>query len=529
MNTQQDRHPWVLKWFFSVEMWERFGFYLMLGIFTLFLTDANGFAYSEEFAAEIYGTFYALCYLTPFVGGMLAERVIGFRKSILIGASLMAIGYFLLATVTPITFFLGLGLVVLGNGFFKPNISAMLGKYYPDGSKLKDSGFNIFYMGINISGFFCNFVAAYLRLNYGWGTAFAGAGIGMSLAILIFLVIYARLKPMDDLVEKARREPRDPGEVGFVYMGKWVLPPIIVLAVIGYFIYGQTGAFLLACIPIVVFYAKLYLTAKNTEKPSLAALFVCLVIVLPFFTTYSMNGAALTFWARDYTEREFPDNKPLDWTMNTFGLAEEVDSSSYYFALTDENTGKPLPQTRISTPPAEGKKVRLLSTEIMQSINPFLIVVLIPLIELFLGYLRRRKRGPSTPSKIGIGLLLCAVSMITMLFASYASESGAFKVSVWWLISVYFFATAAECFVSPVGLTLVSHISPKRFTAVMMGGWFIISAIGGKMAGIASGLFTKISHEVLFIGLALFAVIFAIIVFRLTPWLNQFMPKPKSE
>lgn len=523
LSATKERHPWSLKWLFSVEMWERFGFYLMLGILTLFLTDKKkgGFGYTDELAAEVYGTFYALCYIMPFIGGMVAERIIGFRKSILFGALMMMGGYFLLATVTPITFYLGLLLIVLGNGFFKPNISAMLGKFYPDDSELKDSGFNIFYMGINIAGFFCNFVAAYLRHNYGWDYAFAGAGIGMALAILIFLIVYKRLKPIDDIIALARKEPRDPGEVGFKYMAKWVLPPVVILGGFGFWLFGTNWGFLLACLPIVVFYIQLWVTSKKNEKGPLGALLVVLIVSLPFWTIYSLNGAAFTFWAQDYTEREFQDNKVLDWTMYTFRFAEEAGSDSYYFA-------KDKPQSMQTSIPAEGQKVRLLSTEIMQSINPFFIVTLIPLIVLFLGFLRTRRKEPSTPSKIGIGLLLSAVSMVVMLFASFASSGGAFKVSVWWLISVYFLATAAECFVSPVGLTLVSKMAPIRFTAVMMGGWFLIMAMGGKLAGDASGLMKKIPLEALFIGLAVFALIFTAIVFILLRWLNQYMPKSKE-
>ena len=514
-----ERHPWSLKWLFSIEMWERFGFYLMLGLLTLFLMDTKGgFGYSEDLASEIYGTFLALCYVTPFFGAMLAERIFGFRKTVLLGAVLMMIGYFLLATVTSVTFFLGLGLIVLGNGLFKPNISAMLGKFYEDGSKLVDSGYKIFYMGINIAGLFCNFIAAFLRHNYGWDFAFAGAGVGMGLSTIIILLVYKRLAPIDALVEEQKKQPRDPNEVGFAFMGKWVLPPMVLLGGGGYYLFGLTWAVLLAFIPILVFYFFLWASAKKEEKGPLGALLILLVVAMPFFTLYGLNGAALNYWARDNTDRQM-NSEVINWTMNTFQFAEEVDSESPYFEI----------QSKITPLPAKGEKVRLLSTELFQSVNPFFIITLIPLIELLMGFLRRRKRAPSTPVQMGIGLIFAAFGMLVMFFATKAGvspEGTIFKVSPWWLVSTYFFLTAAECFVSPVGLTLVRQMSPKRFTAVMMGGFFIISiAIGVKLAGVASGLWNTIDHDTLFMGLMVYALFFAGLVFSLSKWLNKYIPQ----
>ncbi|HRG44289.1 MAG TPA: oligopeptide:H+ symporter, partial [Saprospiraceae bacterium] len=183
------KHPAGLKVMFFTEMWERFGFYLILGILQLYLTDAEsgGMAMDRRTAADIFGTFIALVYLTPFLGGLIADRKLGYGKSIIIGGILMGLGYLGLAIGTLPTFYASLGLIIIGNGFFKPNISTLVGNLYNDDRyrAQKDSGFNIFYMGINIGAFICNFFAAYLRNSIGWGAAFASAGIGMFIGVII--------------------------------------------------------------------------------------------------------------------------------------------------------------------------------------------------------------------------------------------------------------------------------------------------------------------------------------------------------
>ena len=186
------KHPKALPYLFLSEMWERFGFYLMLGIFFLYMTDTQrgGMAMDRKEASDIFGTFIALVYLTPFVGGLIADRVLGYRVSITLGGILMGIGYCGLAIPGMTAFYVSLLLIIIGNGFFKPNISTILGNVYndPEYKPLKDSGYNIFYMGINIGAFICNFFGSYLRNNFSWGAAFAAAGIGMFVGVIIFWI-----------------------------------------------------------------------------------------------------------------------------------------------------------------------------------------------------------------------------------------------------------------------------------------------------------------------------------------------------
>src|SRR6187200_537143 len=195
------RHPKALYILFFVEMWERFAYYLMVGILFLYMIDTTtgGKGFSQHIGADIVGSFIALVYLTPFIGGLIADRYLGYIKSIFLGGILMSAGYFCLALPGNTAMFVALTLIIVGNGFFKPNISTILGNIYnrEDLKPLKDNAYNIFYMGINIGAFFCNFVAAYLRNAYGWGYAFAAAGVGLLIGLVIFFFGQGQVKGGD--------------------------------------------------------------------------------------------------------------------------------------------------------------------------------------------------------------------------------------------------------------------------------------------------------------------------------------------
>ena len=200
----KNKHPLGLPFLFFTEMWERFGYYLMIGIFQLYLTtsaEKGGLGMDRKDAADIYGTFIAFVFLTPFLGGLLADRILGYSKSIFIGGALMGIGYLGLAIPGTNYFYISLFLIVLGNGFFKPNISTLLGNLYNDEKykHLKDSGYNIFYSGINIGAASCTFIAAFMRNKYGWSYAFATAGIGMFVGLVVYFIGLRHYKHADVL------------------------------------------------------------------------------------------------------------------------------------------------------------------------------------------------------------------------------------------------------------------------------------------------------------------------------------------
>ncbi len=522
-------------------MWERFGYYLMLGIFVLYMVDptatgGKGFTFAK--ASDIYGTYIALVYLTPFIGGLLADRLLGYRLAISIGGCLMGIGYIGLALPGNTAFFISLLLIILGNGFFKPNISTLLGNLYNDPKYLenKDSGYNLFYMGINIGAFVCNFVAAYLRNHFGWGYAFAAAGTGMFVGLLWFWSGNRSYKAADV------RKPTQSNDMPVGKILSVVLFPAAIAGTLGWIIPGNlfgsdtTDAFLFATLPIVLFYLSLYIKASKSDKQPLGALLSIFGVVVIFWAIFHQNGSALTNWAEKYTNRKLPEQ--LASIAGTMGMIQEVDNSMKEVVVTDghgkelhDQDGKPMKQLMpnaylLNLPkdewPATGSKLKLISTELFQSINPFFIILLTPLVVGFFHFLQIRRKPVSTPSKIAWGLVITALSTLVMVGAVFASDNGTVKVSGLWLIGTYFVVTIGELFLSPMGLSLVSKLSPPRFTALMMGGWFLSTAIGNKLSGVISSLWDAIDFKAYFFlinfGGALLA---AAMIFLMLKWLRR--------
>lgn len=483
-------HPKGLKVLFFTEMWERFGYYLLLGIMVLYMQDTviGGLGFPRERAAEVYGTFIALVYLTPFFGGILADRIIGYRKSVILGGLFMAAGYLTIAVPGETPLFVGLGLVILGNGFFKPNISTIVGRLYPEGSPLKDSGYNIFYMGINIGAFVCNFVAALLRNRFGWGWAFAAAGIGMIIGVVIFVL---NQKPLEDAPDRGDGTIADTNVLKNLTLG--VILPALVAGVLGYFfladVFGTatTAAFVAACVPVVVYYYLLWARAPKNERGPIGALLSIFCVVVVFWMVFHQNGSTLTFWADENTHREAGVAAPV---LRALYLDQDATIGE---TITDpEAQGSYWRNVPESERPPEGEKVTLVSTELFQSINPGFIILFTPLVVGVFAWLRKRKMEPSTPAKIAWGMLITAGSTLFMIGAVAVSSGGAFKVSPLWLVGTYGVITIGELCLSPMGLALVSKLAPARVTALMMGGWFLATAVGNKMAGVLAEFWEKI-------------------------------------
>ncbi|MDW7968184.1 MAG: peptide MFS transporter [Thermoanaerobaculum sp.] len=514
-------HPSGLKVLFFTEMWERFGYYLMLGIFSLYMLDSvmGGLAFPREQAAETYGTFVALVYLTPFFGGVLADRVLGYRLSIVLGGLFMAAGYFCVAFGGLTLFYLGLGLVVVGNGFFKPNISTLVGKLYAEGSPLRDSGYNIFYMGINIGAFASNFVAALLRNRFGWPAAFAAAGVGMLLGVLIFLSLRKHLAQVPD---RGSAAPVDADALRQIVV--YILVPAGILGALGYFVIGpalgspSTAAFTLGVLPALVYYGRLYLKAPAAEKGALGALLSIFLVVIVFWMIFHQNGSTMTYWADENTRREAGALAPVLRTLYfdqdaTIGeTIKDPDAQGSYWRNVP-------PERR----PAPGEKVTLISTELFQSINPFFVVLLTPLLVSFWRLLRAQNREPSTPGKIAWGLAITSVSALVMVAAVVANAGGAEKASPWWLVWSYLLITVGELCLSPMGLSLVSRLAPARVGAAMMGGWFLATSIGNKLAGVLAGFWETLPIAAIFGINAGAAALAALAIALMTPRIRRIM------
>lgn len=542
MEKPTAKHPKGLPYLFFTEMWERFGYYLILGIFVLYMIDpkeTGGLAFNDKNADDIFGTFIALTYLTPFLGGFLADRVLGYVKAIYIGGALMGLGYIGLGVFKEVSmFYVSMGLIILGNGFFKPSISTLLGNLYEEEPYRmnKDAGYNIFYMGINIGAFACNIIAAFMRNKFGWGEAFITAGVGMFIGLIIFSL------GRKHIMKANVRKPVQEGDTKISDVLVKVFLPAIIAGVIGWIIPGNifgsdsTDAFIFACLPVIYFYVMLWVKANAEDKKPIGALLAIFAVSLMFWAVFKQNGTALTRWANYYTDRSVPAalEKPLeaiylvdakDYQTKEVGVFDDQ-----YQAQKDE-AGKPIkeqgkdiyfrnvsPEKKAVLEANPTDKVYLYNTELFQSVNPFWVIVLTPVVVGFFMMLRRKGKEPTTPSKIVLGLFISALSCLVMVGAVYAGNNGAVKVSALWLVAAYGVITVGELCLSPMGLSLVSKLSPPRITALMMGGFFLSTSIGNKLSGVLASFWydyeNKANFFIVNFGLLLLATLLGLSILK---------------
>lgn len=575
------KHPKALYILFLTEMWERFAYYLMVGILLLYLIDnkTGGKGLDEHTAADIVGSFIALVYLTPFIGGLLADRHLGYIKSIFLGGSLMAIGYLTLALPGNTAMFTGLSMIIIGNGFFKPNISTLLGNIYnrEDLRPLKDNAYNIFYMGINIGAFICNFVAAYLRNKYGWGYAFAAAGIGLIIGLIILASSLKHVK-VGDVKKQVQPEDLSTGNI-FLY----VFFPALIAAVIGWFIptllFHQTlmgsqanDAFIFACLPIIAFYISLWVKAQGQDKKGIGALLFIFAIAIVFWTIYNQNSTGLTLWAEKHTDRSVSENTEkiagkigfLQTVSDSPRLVTKVDDSFvevkdkdsivryetiyeisgaeknkdtikhvYGYTANGVQVDSASKLVKVMGPDPYFNNVpkeqwphgtqKLANTELFQSINPVFIVLLTLVFVPLFSALRRRGKEPGTASKFAMALFISGLSALVMVFAIMSVPSVyTHKTSPLWLWGTYFVFTISEIFLSPIGLSLVSKLAPARLTALLMGGWFLSTSLGGKIAGVMTGFWDDFTDKkIFFLILVIAAFIGGILIYARLKSLNE--------
>jgi proton-dependent oligopeptide transporter, POT family len=572
------KHPKGLYVLFFTEMWERFGYYLMVGILLLYLTNSTtgGKGMSNAMGADVVGTFIALVYLTPFIGGLIADRYLGYIKSIFLGGSLMAAGYLGLALPGNTTMYICLGLIIVGNGFFKPNISTLLGIMYnrEDLKPLKDNAYNIFYMGINIGALICNFVAAVLRNKYGWGYAFSAAGIGLIIG-LIWLAFQLKHVKQHDV-----KKPMQPGDMPIMKIFQLVFLPMIIFGIIGWIIPGNimgsdsTDAFVFACIPVIYFYVNLWRKGSQEDKKGIGALLFIFTISVIFWTIYNQNSTGLTIWAQSHTSRQIPKviEKPassiymLQTVSDTPRLTNEVtknmvditdkdsivkmdtitkitldknnkaDTSRTIYGITI-NGNRVDPESKviqvmgpdpyfINLPKEQwpaNHELKLANTELFQSINPAFIVLLTPLLIAFFAFRKRKGKEVTTASKFAWALIISGLSALVMVIAVMSVPSiYTHKTSGGWLFLTYGVFTVSEICLSPIGLSFVSKLAPQRLTALMMGGWFLSTSLGGKVAGVMASFWDKIPDKKIFFGIITVAAILGgLLIFSKIKSLNQ--------
>lgn len=458
-------HPKGLYVLFFTEMWERFGFYTMLAIFVYYMQE--NFGWDAATATNVYGIFLAGVYFTPIAGGWIADNLLGYGKTITLGAIILAAGYAMMAipSSSPTQLYIALGVVCIGNGLFKANISVLVGNLYQhtQGS-LKDAGYNIFYMGINIGAFYAPMAAAGAKnffmnnfgvpLAEGYNAAFGVAAAGMVISLLIFMIFRKYYKDADYQSKHRVDNTRD-----------------------------------------------LELTPKQ-EKERIIALITIFVIVIFFWMAFHQNGSALSLFARDYTDQIVGKFTYILFDIvglhgflalllgGAAALGRKSSSKTRMIGGVFAVIGLVILVIKITTLPETNE----IDPEQFQSFNPMFIVLLTPLIVGYFAILNRRGKEPSSPAKIGIGMIITGIAYIIMLVAAmglpgvYSLTEGstlseAVRVSPFFLIGTYLTLTLAELHLSPMGLSFVSKVAPAKMKGLMMGGWFGATAVGNYLSG----------------------------------------------
>lgn len=451
------KHPRGLYLLFFTEMWERFSYYGMRAIFTLYM--AKALLFDKALSSSIYGSYTGLVYLTPLIGGYVADRYWGNRRSILFGGILMAIGQFLMfasgsvysssTTTASSLMFLGLGFLIFGNGFFKPNISTMVGQLYPANDKRVDSAFTIFYMGINLGAFFAPLVCGGLGdtgnpSDFKWG--FLAAGTGMIISILSFYffkdkyIITPEGLPIGDKPKKEVKTESTPApKINTKEILKWlgieVLVWIFCKGVLGFDI---IGAFIYSLGFVAPTYVISDKSLNKIERHRIWVIYIAAFFVIFFWAAFEQAGASLTFFAEEQTNRQ---------------LGGITIPTSYF-----------------------------------QSINAVAIVIFAPVFAIIWTELAKRSKEPNSPLKQAIGLFLLAVGYLIIAFG-VKGISPETKVSMLWLITLYLLHTFGELCLSPIGLSMVVKLAPVRFASLLMGIWFLSTAMANKFAGDLSALY----------------------------------------
>ena len=481
-------HPPGLYALFTAEMWERFSYYGMRALLVLYLTKAIGMARSD--ALNIYAIYTGLVYLTPLIGGRLADRYLGQRKAVFIGGILMALGQFALTQRELLT--LGLGLLIIGNGFFKPNISTMVGQLYPLSDHRRDGAYTIFYMGINLGAFLSPLICGPLGERVGWGAGFAAAGIGMTLGVFTFvftqrLLQGAGLPPSRGDIKEDRLRLRD-----------WI--EIAALA---------------GTIALLVFLA---LRAWPVLQPLWSPAWLTSTLASFFYKGMILVGGLVLFLyatePRKSGQQAAAAYEPftrVDWERITVIVIFSLFSIVFWMGFEQSGGTLNLFADKETNRVMFGYDV---PASVLQAVNPLFIILFAPVFAVIWTALSRLNFPLPSVTKQGIGLVGLAIAFGIMYLASEQAKLG--LVSSWWLISVYFIFTVSELFLSPIGLSLVNKLAHPRVASLMMAFWFLCTAAANYLAGIMEKTIEPF-HWNLWIFLGLMALFPGLLLLALTP------------
>ena len=503
-TAQQKGHPRGLYLLFFTEMWERFSYYGMRAIFILFLTKALLMAAGD--ASVIYGSYTGLVYLTPLLGGYLADKYWGNRKSIFLGGILMAIGQFLMflsasfideKSFAITLMWAGLTFLIVGNGFFKPNISTMVGQLYTKEDTRVDSAFTIFYMGINLGAFFSPLVCGSLGdtgnpYDFKWG--FLAACIGMVVSIISF-----------ELLKNKHLNGPDNNAIGTKVKKDDLKVLMLVLGTVGliFFLMNFKQIFntdfdIILWLIVLAFFASpmAILTDKSItkiERDRIIVIFILAFFVIFFWSAFEQAGASLTLFAEENVNRDVPFgiNKWIIFTIGS-GLIYYLSKFFEWFFEWKKNTHLTISAIGVLVMLVLvflGKITSLHFDQIpaswFQSVNPMVIVLFAPVMSWL--WTKLGSKQPSSPTKMAFGLLLVCLGYVLIAFGVKGVDANV-KIGMMWLVGLYFIHTIGELCLSPIGLSMVSKFSPLRFSSLLMGTWFLANALANKFAGTLSSL-----------------------------------------
>ena len=460
------RHPKGLYFIFATSTAERFSYYGMRAIFILFLTQA--LLFDKEHAASIYGSYTGLVYLTPLIGGYIADKYWGIRRSVFWGAMMMAVGQFLMFASASMLearelshwlMYGGLTFLILGNGCFKPTVSSLVGQLYEPGDKRLDSAYTIFYMGVNVGSFLAPLVCGYFGEtgnpdDFRWG--FLIAAIVTVLTVVLFetqknkYLIGPDGKPLGIIPDARKEQPkadntaRKAADAGSRKMRNYLLLSLLAIMLAGFFYwcFGNDWISIGIFTACIVFPVSILLEGSLTkiERDRIFVIYIIAFFVIFFWAAYEQAGASLTLFASEQTDRVI-----LGWEM-----------------------------------PASW----------VQSFNPLFVVILAAIMPGVWSALGKRDMEPASPTKQAIGLLLLSLGYLIICFGVKDVQPG-IKVSLIWLTGLYFIHTMGEICLSPIGLSMVNKLTPIRFSSLMMGIWYLSTATANKFAGILSGLYPE--------------------------------------
>jgi proton-dependent oligopeptide transporter, POT family len=485
-------HPPGLATLFFTEMWERFSYYGGRAMLILYMTAAvvgenPGLGLSVIEAGALYGLYTAVVYMTNLPGGWIADKFIGARNAVFYGGIIIALGNLMLAApFGPPSFYAGLGLIAIGTGLLKPNVSTMVGSLYSQGDIRRDSAFSIFYMGINLGAFLAPLIAGYFGQNVNWRTGFLVVAIGMVLGLIQYKLGAKHLgeagkhvrTSTDEEHAKQQKALRN-GALGFLAVAAILVAlhftGIYLMTVVN--LSNMVGILLLV-IP-VIYFGFLFTRGgfDSAEKKRIVAIIIFYLAAALFWSAFEQAGSTLTLFADRHTDNSI------------FGAA--------------------FPSTW------------------WQSINALFIIVLSGVFAWLWIKLAKMQREPSTPMKFVIGLLLVGVGFLILVPAAILIEKTGARVGIHWLLMLYFIHTVGELFLSPVGLSAMTKLAPARIVGQMMGIWFLGAATGNFIGGRVGGLFESFPLKNIFLAVFIFSLAASLVMFFLVPWMKRLMGEVK--